>query len=273
VYNTAVEMLLRYTNQKNINFEDIDYGFLNSFQNDLLKRGVGVNTISIYLRTIRATFNKAMNEGLTESYPFKKFRIRQQPTPSRTLTVDELKKIINYKCSGDREFNRDLFVLSFCLIGINFSDLFTLRPENLVDGRIIFSRKKTHKVYSIALHKHAADLIDKWRRDTEYLLPVIHPDIEGMAFKKKVQQAIHVCNNYMKKIAKALGIPKPVSTYYARYSWANTARSLGYSKDLIAEALGHEYGNKVTGIYLDAYDKKIIDAANTAVIELVTEKH
>jgi len=56
-----------------------------------------------------------------------------------------------------------------------------------------------------------------------------------------------------------------VSTYYARYSWANIARHLGYSKDLIAEALGHEYGNRVTGIYLDEYGNEVIDGANERV--------
>ncbi len=269
VYNTAVEMLLRYTKQRNILFEEIDYSFLNGFQNDLLRRKVGVNTISIYLRTIRAIFNKAINEELTENYPFKKFRIKQQPTPSRTLTVDELKKILNYRCSGEREFNRDLFLLSFCLVGINFADLLTLTKEDIVDGRVTFARKKTHKVYSILLQKQAAKLIAKWNKNNHYLLPVLLSSHKGMVLKKKTQQAIHVCNNYLKKIAKDLGIAKEVSTYYARYSWANVARRLGHSKDLIAEALGHEYGNKVTGIYLDNYDKQIIDAANEQVIAAV----
>lgn len=269
IYNTAVEMLLRYTKQKNILFEDIDYGFLKNFQNDLLVRKVGVNTISIYLRTIRAIFNKAINEELTENYPFKKFKIKQAPTPSRTLTIEELKMIANYKCSGDKEFNRDLFLLSFCLIGINFADLLTLTKENLVDGRVTFARSKTHKIYSIFLQKQAEELIEKWKTNNHYLLPVLSPAYKGMVHKKKTQQAIHICNNYMKKIAKALEIKKDVSTYYARYSWANIARSLGYSKDLIAEALGHEYGNKVTGIYLDQYENSVIDAANAKVIAAV----
>ena len=271
IYNTAIEMILRYTKKKDVLFEDIDYSFLMAFQNDLLKRGVGVNTISIYLRTIRATINKAINEELTENYPFKKFKIRQQPTPSRSLTIEELRKIVNYPCSGDREFNRDLFLLSFCLIGINLSDLLTLTKDNLIDGRVIFSRKKTHKVYSLLLHPQAKALIEKWQTKgkSKFLLPVLSPDFEGMVLKKKTQQAIHICNNYLRKIAKELGITKCVSSYYARFSWANIARSLGYSKDLIAEALGHEYGNKVTGIYLDCYDKVIIDAANKAVLELI----
>ena len=62
-------------------------------------------------------------------------------------------------------------------------------------------------------------------------------------------------------------IEKPSTTYYARYSWSNIARGLGYSKDIIAEGLGHEYGNKVTGIYLDQYDTSIIDEMNAKVIQ------
>jgi len=35
---------------------------------------------------------------------------------------------------------------------------------------------------------------------------------------------------------------------------------------LIAEALGHEYGNKVTNIYLDSFDKDVVDAMHYKVI-------
>lgn len=269
VYNTAIEMLLRYTKQRNLLFEEIDYSFLVAFQNDFLKRGVGVNTISIYLRTIRAIFNKAINEELTDNYPFKKFRIKQQPTVSRSLTTEELRKIASHQCTGVVEFNRDLFLLSFCLIGINFADLLTLTTGSIVDGRVTFARKKTHKVYSILLQRQAKELFAKWNKNTHYLLPVLSPSYKGVTLIHKTQLAISLCNTYLKKIAKDLGITKPISTYYARYSWANIARSQGYSKDLIAEALGHEYGNKVTGIYLDSYDNAVLDKANEQVIAAI----
>jgi len=45
---------------------------------------------------------------------------------------------------------------------------------------------------------------------------------------------------------------------------------LGYSKDKMAEALGvffYEYGNKVTGIYLDGYGNEVIDEMNFEVIK------
>jgi integrase len=57
-----------------------------------------------------------------------------------------------------------------------------------------------------------------------------------------------------------------------RYSYANIAKQLGYSKDLIAEALGHEYGNSVTGIYLELFDNEIVDNMNQQIIQSVIKK-
>jgi len=47
---------------------------------------------------------------------------------------------------------------------------------------------------------------------------------------------------------------------------------LNINKDIIAEALGHEYGNKVTGIYLEAYDKVLIDEMNQIILDKIKSK-
>jgi hypothetical protein len=41
---------------------------------------------------------------------------------------------------------------------------------------------------------------------------------------------------------------------------------MGYSNELIAEALGHEYGNKITNIYLDTFEEEVLDAMHQHVI-------
>ncbi len=48
-------------------------------------------------------------------------------------------------------------------------------------------------------------------------------------------------------------------------------KQLGYSKDLIAEGLGHEYGNSVTGIYLEHFDNYIVDKMNQELINYVVK--
>ena len=36
--------------------------------------------------------------------------------------------------------------------------------------------------------------------------------------------------------------------------------------ELIAEALDHEYGNKITNIYLDSFDQEVVDDMHKRVI-------
>lgn len=43
---------------------------------------------------------------------------------------------------------------------------------------------------------------------------------------------------------------------------------MGYFNELIAEALGHEYRNKITNICLDVFETNVIDAMHQHVIEM-----
>jgi integrase/recombinase XerD len=55
-----------------------------------------------------------------------------------------------------------------------------------------------------------------------------------------------------------------------RYSYANTCRKLGYSQDLIGQALGHSsHGNQITSIYLEHFDNEVIDEMNQQVVNTV----
>ncbi|MDA9761249.1 hypothetical protein N9C87_07880, partial [Flavobacteriaceae bacterium] len=48
-------------------------------------------------------------------------------------------------------------------------------------------------------------------------------------------------------------------TYTARHTFATQAKRMGFSNELIAESLGHTYGNAVTNIYLDGFDTSKLD--------------
>ncbi|HWR32005.1 MAG TPA: site-specific integrase, partial [Chitinophagaceae bacterium] len=258
VYSCAISKLQKFAKKDKLTFGEVNYTFIERFNTALLSEGIKVNSISNYFRTIRALFNKAIKDGIIslDCYPFKNFKIKSERTINRTLTLTEIKGIINlYLKPGLPIWHyRNLFLLSYCLIGINFSDLLTLTKENFVDGRIIFRRKKTHKVYSLFLHPKTQELLSHYLttsadKNSEFVLPFIKNKKDPVTLKKDILQVIKNTNDYLRKIANLCEINKPISTYYSRYSWANIAKSLGYSKDMIAEALGHEYGNKITGIY------------------------
>lgn len=278
-YRTATNKLMGFSKSKELRFEQIDYKLLDAFTNSMLAQGMTKNAIASYMREIRAIYNKAIKAEIVDQkyYPFNKYKIRTTKTISRALTSEEMQKISSLELPGNSPIwhARNYFLLSFYLIGINFTDMFLLKPENIVDSRIVFSRSKTKKIYSIQVHKEAHDLLAiyyKPENKPRYLFPIITYGDSPTKVKKDIQQAIKTTNKYLSRIAKDCSIGKEVTTYYARYSWANIAKALGYSKDLIAEALGHEYGNRVTGIYLDNYGNEVIDKANQEIVNIIGKK-
>jgi integrase/recombinase XerD len=280
-YSCALSKLKSYTKRDKLTFEEVTYSFIERFNAAMLGEGMSINGISNYLRTIRALFNKAIKDGTLEAkfYPFSSFKIKTERTISRTLTRPEMAKIASLKLPPNSPMwhQKNLFLLSYCFIGINLADLLTLTKESMINGRIVFRRKKTHKIYSIQIQEKAKEILSYYftslpESSKEFLLPFVKQKNNPIHLKKDITQAIKNCNDYLAKIAEHCKIDKSITTYYARYSWANIAKGLGYSKDMIAEALGHEYGNKVTGIYLDHYDNTTLDGMNEKVIKAVFKK-
>ncbi len=265
-YRGAVNSFIKYTGNEQSRFEDITYKLLDKYNMDMLSKGVKegskglkVNAVAAYMRSIRAIYNKAIKADAVDSkyYSFSKFTIETEETISRALTLVEIKAMMEYELPVGSPIwhNRNYFILSFCLIGINFADLFALSHEAVNEGRVVYRRSKTGRIYNIGIYARVSELQKFYRSqpsksNDRYVMPVLPYYNDALISHNHIKQICKSCSEYLKRIAKACGIEKSVSTYWARYTWANLAKKeLGLSNDLIADALGHQYGNKVTGIY------------------------
>lgn len=106
------------------------------------------------------------------------------------------------------------------------------------------------------------------------LLPILSQE-ELISISNKrglLSGRIKIFNKYLRSISKKLDLSTEITSYVFRYTWANIAKELGFSKDLIAEGLGHEYGNKVTGIYLNDFDENKLNEVNESIIKAVSKK-
>ncbi len=271
VYQTAINRVLGFAEYTDISFEQLNYRFLENFKNKLIADGVKANTISNYFRTLRAIFNKAIKEKLVsrDEYYFTDINFKPERTAKRAISKDELVRFSNYHVIQHTSewFAKNYFLLSFSLIGISFTDLAYMMPANIIDGRVEFKRRKTGKYYSIKLTDAALKILSELKlENSKYLLPVLPNDIEedGIKAKKLILQWIKTTNKYLYRISSNCKISN-LTTYVARHTWATLAKRMGYSNELIAEALGHEYGNRTTAIYLDTFEKEIIDGVNKDV--------
>ena len=243
-------------------FQDITVGWLARYQNYFKERRLSQNSIAIDLTNIRTIFNHAINNNFVslELYPFRKFRIKRVETPHRDLSIEDFRKLIR-----TQNVTTDIFLLSFYLIGINYKDLLFASCEQVYNNRLNYMRSKTKRSYSVFIQPEAWIIINRYK-GAVYLINLI----EGKNSQRKTSfhsDIIRRHNRALKNIAKQLKINVPLSTYYARHSWATFASQIGISRDIIRLALGHSE-KTVTDIYIRD-DIRKVDEANRRVLDYV----
>lgn len=273
VYHSSFVGLSKVLNL-NSPFKSLKYKDLLHAEVELMKRGVSVNSVGVYMRTLRAVCNKAINHDIIDSswYPFRKYQIKKEKTVPRNLSIDEIQKYFSLNLPITHKWFKSYCIgmLIFQLRGINLRDLLMLTTDNMKNNRIVYKRAKTGKLYSIELLPETSRLLENFTGEHTVLgllddvFKDLHNKVESVHRYNQCRKNI---NSHLNKIGKELDLSTNLSTYVFRYTYANIAKQLGYSKDIIAEALGHEYGNSVTGIYLEMFDNQKLDEMNQQIIQ------
>lgn len=254
--------------------EDINLDYIERLDAWFAQRGITVNSRNVYYRNIRSVLNRAIDEGIQTSYPFRKFKLRRQSTKKRALTIDELRTLRDYPCEDWQKKYVDLFFLMFYLIGINAADLLPAKKNQVRRGRLEYERAKTYKQYSIKIEPEAQALIDKYK-GTDHLLSFCDEHSDYKYILQRMTKVMKTIGPYERKGrgGKKTHIPlfPDLSQYWCRHSWATIAAELDIPKETIAAALGHDMGNTTTAIYIN-FNQKKVDDANRRVIDFLNEK-
>jgi len=268
VYLGTYNKLKTYT-KHDIYFDDITSSWLQKFDTWCVKEGNKVNTRGIHFRNMRAVFNLAIDDRLVSAdlYPFRKFKIQKEETAKRTLTKEEFKRLKTYTGPPQEMWARDIFLLSFYLIGINMKDLFHL--EAIENGEISYRRYKTHKLFTLFVEPETLEIIERYK-GVKLLLNFSEIIIHHENFRKKVNRYlddITECINKEEVEKESKFRMRPFTTYAARHTWGTFAGELDIPEKTISMAMGHESeGNATTKIYTLYNHKKVI-VANRQVID------
>jgi integrase len=299
--NRTVNAIVDFCNgREKIAITEITYKFLEQFEQYLrgtrvLKRknqfgrlvttkNSGLSDVSIYdyMNDIRVLFNAAMDEYNDEDkdevrilhYPFRKYKLKPRPeNEKRNISKGKIIKIRDAKDEVlvfDRAIlARDIFMLSFYLVGMNMADLFSIKKYQ--NGRLEYERMKTkgrrsdRAFISIKVEDEAKAIIEKYKDPAGKYVFNFHMRYgNSRNFNKAV-------NIGLKIVSVACNIDEEdLSTYYARHSWATIARNkCDVSKDDVDLALNHiDQGLKMADAYIEK-DWSRIDTANRAVLDFI----
>ena len=273
-YRCCLNCLLKYTNNKDMEFSQIDASFLTDYSNWMQKQKLHKNTIGNRLRGLKAIYNQAIVYKYVSKdfYPFDNFKVNKFriETTKRAITKSDVQKIIKLDLSKIAtnlnyqyyDFARDIFLFSYFSCGINIVDVSYLTNENIVDNdKLCFYRRKTKKLFSFKMHPKALDIILKYKgSDTKYIFPILTTQKSEQDKYNRVNGALKTINKYLKKIGKHLKIETSLTTYVARHTYATVLKRSGVNTSIISESLGHS-SEKITQIYLDSFENSQIDAA------------
>ena len=236
----------------------------------LLKgRGVKRNSSSCYLRTLRTLYRKAVETGLTtDKHIFRHVFTGFAKTAKRAIPLSSLRAIRLLRLPEDSvvAFARDLFMLSVYLQGISFVDLAYLKKDDIRNGQLHYSRKKTGQELTVGWESVMQDIVDNYihlAKGSPYLLPII-TKTDGTE-RRQYERMEHKVNYYLKKIGTMAGLRTSLTTYTGRHTWASAMRDMGTSLSVISKGLGHE-NLKTTQIYLSSIDTEDVVKANRKMI-------
>ena len=219
-----------------LKFEQITAEFLNDFRRWLrIERKVSPRTETDYLITIRLVFNRAILKGLVDQkhYPFGGDGIKVKVSPTLKIGLSREEISLLEDCTLEttipsRWHARSVWLLSFYLAGMRFTDVITLKKADIVDERIPFVMSKNAKPMNLKLPEKARVIVDHYlnsHAEGNYLFPDMDRTMVNNKFeeRRRIRSINRNINRQLENLAKQLGITKRLSMHIARHTFGNLA--------------------------------------------------
>ena len=275
IYQATSNAFSAFVNNQELPLRKLNSAILKRFENHLRQRNCSWNTVSTYMRTLRAVYNRAVDRRIAPYVPhhFRYVYTGTRADKKRALEKEDMERLMKdipkQLHSGNRELQRarGFFILMFLLRGMPFVDLAYLKKHD-IDGNVLtYRRRKTGRMLTVTLLPEAVKLI-KQHMNTDpaspYLFSLITSGEGTEAAYKEYQLALRNFNYQLMILKQVLGLTSEVSSYTARHTWATMAYYCEVHPGVISEAMGHS-SITVTETYLKPFKNKKIDEANVMV--------
>lgn len=267
-YRTAIRSLSRFLQGQQLTVKDISPELMADYAQWLRQQGISMNTVSCYLRSLRAIYNKVVKQyDLEDRKPFKDLFTGHAKTVKRSATGDDIKRLqamILPKHSA-LQLSRDIFLFSLYAQGMPFVDVAFLRKEQIRGGLIVYERHKTGQQIVVKIEGCIQEIINRYSSaDSDFVFPIITAHRPAQAYKQ-YQSSLRNYNRNLHKLEKLAGLKRSLTSYVVRHTWASIAYDTNVDLAVIASALGHTNTN-TTRIYIRGINNRRLAEANHKVL-------
>ncbi len=172
-YWALIKHLKQYEKARNIklDFSSFDYLFYEDFVNFLyyetLKpdggKGLVTNGVGKQIKNLKAFLRDRMRKNYCATIDLSSYKGLSEEVDRIYLSWDEISMIYRLDLANYPELipARDLLVLG-CLLGLRFSDLSRITPDNMIDGFLRIRQKKVRKIVQIPILNETEEILKKY---------------------------------------------------------------------------------------------------------------
>lgn len=284
-YKYSLASFRTYIKRKELYTFEMTSGMLQQYIKAMILEGKSPKSISVYISHLKVLFNACrdayndydLGDIKIKNYPFKKLNIPtvERDAGQKAISVEDLRKLIALDVPYNLVMAKDMFLLSFYLLGMNMADMYHLTKKSYKDGHITYSRQKTIRragssLICIPVCEQAAILIDKYKGSGNNLLRLA----DKYQDPKSITSVLSVKIDKIYELLKPSNDKSNFTMYSARHTWASiAANECKFTDAEVARALNHQSEHKVTRGYIKP-DWSLLDRMSEAVLAEVfkTEK-
>ena len=272
-YEKTMKNFAEFLGSVNLPFSAMTEQLIAEYNAFLVQRGMVRNSISFYMRIMRAVYNKAVRQRLVEqSHPFTEVYTGIDRTRKRAVSESVISQLYKLKLAEGTPLAlaRDIFIFSYCTRGMAFVDIAYLKKDNIQNGVICYARRKTGQLLSVRIEPSIQRIIDRYSSAlSPYVFPILTSTETKQAYEE-YQVAINNHNRLLRRLSKMLPAGCKLTSYTSRHSWATAARNHNVPISVISAGMGHT-SEQTTQIYLTMLENSVIDDANQGLIRSLLE--
>ena len=257
-YATALRSLLNFLGSEE-KLQTLSPEVIEAYQHWLRERGLCLNTISCYMRSLRSLLKSIIpvsNQFFSDVFT------GNTKTEKRAITEADILALLRLELPHGTPLAlaRDLFLFSFYAQGMPFVDMAHLTKSQIANDRITYYRRKTGQRINIGLEPCMKDIIQRYQRPgDDHVFPLL-------THEGDYNLQLNRYNRLLKQLAQIAKIEKNLTSYVARHSWASIAYKSSVDLAVISKALGHT-NPQTTMIYVKELNDERLEQANHELLK------
>lgn len=279
IYRSAGNSFARFAGNETT-FDDLTPELLKHYETYLREQDRSWNTVSTYMKVIKAVYNRAVDAGYAKYVPrlfrhvhtsVRTERKKALDSSDARILLEQGERATSSPLPCDLERAKATMRLMFLLRGIPFVDLAYLRKSDIQGDTLQYRRRKTGRHLNVTLPPEAMRLVEMLSNSNDrspYLFPFLRSPEGSEEAYREYQCALRHFNRQLTALSRQSGCSATLSSYTARHTWATMAYYCEIHPGIISEAMGHS-SIAVTETYLKPFRNEKIDRANRQVISYI----